>query len=131
MPGWIWIGVVAAIALLALWSRFAPSTGNLVRRAAKGGDLGPVLAALAKKRPSAQPTAFNHAIRMLWDMDERPLALQLVKELAARHGDTKIAQYWLKQALTVEPAISRKVFSRNFVAEHYQPEVAAQCGPAG
>jgi len=131
MPVWVWVAAVAAIALLALWSRFAPSTASLVRRAAQSGDLDPVLAALTRKRPAAQPTAFNHAIRLLWDMDERPLALQLVKELAARYGDARIAQYWLKQALTVEPVISRKVFSRAFVTEHYQPEVAAQCGPVG
>jgi len=131
MSAWIWIGAVAVVALLLLWSRFAPSVGNLVRQAAKSGDLGPVLAVLTKKRPAAQPTAFNHAIRLLWDADERQLALELIKELAARHGDARIAQYWLRQALTVEPAISGRVFSRAFVTEHYQPEVAAQCGPVG
>jgi hypothetical protein len=114
-----------------LWSRFAPSVGNLVRQAAKSGDLGPVLAALTKKRPATQPTAFNHAIRLLWDVHERQLALTLIKELAARHGDARIAQYWLRQALTVEPAISGKVLSRAFVTEYYQPEVAARCGPVG
>ena len=54
-----------------------------------------------------------------------------IRELAARYGDARIAQYWLRQALTVEPAISREIFSRAFVTEHYQPEVAAQCGPVG
>ena len=131
MSAWIWAGSVAVVVLVMLWSRFAPSIGNLVRQAASSGDLGPVLAALKKKRPAAQPTAFNHAIRLLWDVHERQLALELIKELAARHGDARIAQYWLRQALTVEPAISRKVLSRAFVTEHYQPEVAAQCGPVG
>ena len=131
MSDLIWVGCVAVVVLLVLWSRFAPSVVRLVRLAAKTGDLGPVLTALTKKRPAAQPTAFNHAIRLLWDMDERRLALELVKELAARHGDAKISQYWLQQALTVEPAISGRVFSRAFVTEHYQPEVAAQCGPVG
>ena len=131
MSGLIWAGIVAALVLVVLWSRFAPSTANLARRAAKSGDLAPVLAALGKKSSSAQPTAFNQAIRLLWDMDRRPLALELVKELAARHGDAKIAQYWLHQALTIEPTIAREVLSQDFVAEHYQPEVAAQCGPVG
>ena len=131
MSGWIWGGCVAVVVLLVLWRRLAPSIVRLVIRAAKTGDPAPVLTALTKKRPSAQPTAFNHAIRLLWDMDERRLALELVKELAARHGEAKIAQYWLQQALTVEPAISGTVFSRAFVTEHYQPEVAAQCGPVG
>jgi len=131
MSGWIWGGCVAVIVLLVLWRRLAPSIVRLVIRAAKTGDPGPLLTALNKKRPAAQPTAFNHAIRLLWDMDERRLALELVKELAARHGDVKISQYWLQQALTVEPAISGTVFSRAFITEHYQPEVAAQCGPVG
>jgi hypothetical protein len=131
MVGWYWGGTVVLVLLLMAWSRLAPSVGSLVRQAAKSGDLAPLLAALTKKRPAAQPTAFNHAIRLLWEMYERPLALELVKELAARHGNAKIAQYWLNQALTTEPDISRKVFSRAFVSEHYRPEVAAQCGPAG
>jgi len=131
MSAWIWIGAVAVIVFVMLWNRFAPSVGNLARQAASSGDLGPVLAALTKKSPAAQPTAFNHAIRLLWDADERQLALELVRELAARHGDARIAQYWLRQALTVEPVISGRVFSREFVTEHYQPEVAAQCGPVG
>ena len=131
MPDAIWVGLFAVVALWLLWSWFAPSVARLVRQAVKTGDLAPLLAALTKKSPGAQPTAFNHAIRLLWDMDERRLALELVKELAARHGDAKISQYWLQQALTIEPAIAGTVFSRAFVAEHYQPEVAAQCGPVG
>jgi len=131
MSAFVWGGSLAVVVILMLWSQFAPSVGNLVRRAEKTGDLGPVLAAIAKKRPAAQPTAFNQGIRMLWDRHERQLATELVKELAARHGDAKIAQYWLKQALTVEPEISGKVFTRAFVTANYQPEVAAQCGPAG
>jgi hypothetical protein len=131
MPDVIWVGWVVVAVLWLLWSRFAPSTARLVRQAAKTGDLAALLATLTKKRPGVQPTAFNHAIRLLWEMDERRLALELVKELAARHGDAKISQYWLQQALTIEPAIAGTVFSRAFVAEHYQPEVAAQCGPVG
>jgi hypothetical protein len=127
----MWAGIVTVVVLMLLWARWAPSTAKLVTRAAKSGDLGPVLTALTSKRPAAQPTAFNQAIRLLWDMHERPLALELVKELVARHGDAKIAQYWLGQALTIEPAIARKVLSREFVTEHYRPEVAAQCGPVG
>jgi hypothetical protein len=131
MSVWILAGMVALLALMMLWSRLAPSLAGLVRQAARTGDLGPVLDAIEKKRPAARPTAFNYAIRLLWDRYERRLAMDLVRELAARHGDARIAQYWLRQALTAEPEISRTVLSRAFVAEHYRPEVAAQCGPAG
>jgi hypothetical protein len=122
---------VAAVVLLMLWSRLVPSVDNVARKSVKSGDLSAVLALIAKKKPAAQPTAFNQAIRLLWDKYERRLALKLIKELAARHGDARIAQYWLRQAITVEPEISHKVLSRAFMAEHYQPEVAAQCGPVG
>jgi hypothetical protein len=83
MPDLIWVGLLAAVALWLLWSWLSPSMARLVVRASKTGNLDPVLAALTKKRPAAQPTAFNHAIRLLWDMDDRRLALELVKELAA------------------------------------------------
>ena len=131
MSGLYWVGAFAVIVLLMFWSRFAPSIAGLASKAAESGDLAPLLASLAKKRPAAQPTAFNHAIRLLWDMSERQLALELVKELAARHGEARIAQYWLNQAITIEPAIARNIFSRAFLSEYYQPEVAAQCGPVG
>jgi hypothetical protein len=131
MPAWIWIGLVAIILFLVLRSRLAPSIGSLATQAAKTGDLAPLLEGLEKKSPSAQPTAFNEAIRTLWNAHERRPALELIKELAVRHRDAKITQYWLGQALTIEPEIAVKVYSRTFVAEHYQPEVAAQCGPAG
>ena len=131
MSGWIWGGIVALVVLAALWSRFAPSFARLVNQAVKTRDLAPVLDAITKKRPAARPTAFNQTIRLLWDRYERRLAVDLVRELAARHGDARIAQYWLRQALTAEPEIARTVLSRAFVAEHYRPEVAAQCGPAG
>jgi len=131
MSGLLWVGVIAIVVLFVLRGSFGASVPKLVRAAARTGDLGPLVTALTKKPEAAQPTAFNHAIRLLWEMDERPLALELVKELASRHGDAKIAQYWLKEALTTEPAISSQVFSRTFLTEHYQPEVAAQCGPVG
>jgi len=131
MSALIWAGVIALVVLPMVWSRLFPSMVTLARQAAKTGDLEPIRTALNKKSPAAQPTAYNQAIRLLWDRHERQLALQLVREFAERHGDARIAQYWLQQALTVEPAISRQVLSSEFVTQHYQPEVAASCGPVG
>jgi hypothetical protein len=131
MSGLLWAGLIVIVVLFILRGSLGASVPRLVRTAAKTEDLGPLIAVLTSKRNAAQPTAFNQAIRQLWDMDERSLALELVKELASRHGDAKIAQYWLKEGLTTEPAISRQVFSKAFLTEHYQPEVAAQCGPVG
>jgi hypothetical protein len=127
----IWIAAGVLVVGWFLWSRSTPSPAKLVQQAVRTGDPGPLIDAIVRKRPSAQPTAFNFAIRMLWDKYERRLALDLIKELAARHGNEKIAQFWLQQALTVEPEIARGVLPQTFVAEHFRPEVAAQCGPAG
>jgi hypothetical protein len=131
MSSWVWAGLVVIVLLFILRNSFGASIPRLVREAAETQDLGPLIATLSKRRNSVQPTAYNQAIRQLWEMDERSLALELVKELASRHGRAKIAQYWLREALTTEPAIARKVFTRAFLTEHYQPEVAAQCGPVG
>ena len=39
MSGMVWIGLIALVVALGLWSRFAPSIPAMVRRAARSGDL--------------------------------------------------------------------------------------------
>jgi hypothetical protein len=102
-----------------------------IKAAIKAGDVTQVVALIDKQRPAAQPTAYNHAIRRLWDAYERPLAAALIKAFAARHHDAKIAQYWLKQLLTAESKLARETLDQEFLSAHYQPEVADCCGSAG
>jgi len=125
--------ILAGAAILAWWlrRRMAPSVGVLVERAAATGDLGPLLAALEGKRERVRPTAYHQAITRLWDRYERRPAIELIRELAARHPDARIAQYWMQQAITTEPELAGKSLSPEFLERNFQPEVAAACGPAG
>lgn len=125
--------IVAVIVALAAYALLAgtPKLGRAVDEALEAGDLGPLLAAIERIRPSGRTAAFNHAIRQLWDRYERGLAVDLVKVLVQRHQDALIAQYWLKHVMETEPALARERLSKPFVDRHYRPEVAARCGPVG
>ena len=132
MPPIVWIAIAAAAIVLFLLSKvFMPSLDKVVGQAAKQNDTGPISEAIAKMNAGARPSAYNRAIRRLWDGYQRPLATELVVELAKNHGDSNIAQYWIRQVMTVEPQMAKEKFSQEFIREHYQPEVAAKCGQVG
>ena len=119
--------LVVGLAFLVM--TLSTSMDKALRRAKAEKSIQPVLEAVGKKRMPGRASAYNFAIRRLWDGYERGLALELIKELAKSHADTRIAQYWLGQALNVEPALARETLSEDFLAAHFKPEVAAQCGP--
>jgi len=131
MPGIGWIVMGGAVGAFVLWRILKPSLDGAVQRAIAAEDLQPILEAIEKRSTAAQPAGYNHAIRRLWDSYQRPMALELVRELAKNHGTTNIAQYWIKQVMVVEPALAKKGFSKDFLDTYFQPEVAAQCGPVG
>jgi len=127
-----WIVVIAVIGLAAyLFYAATPKLGRAVEEASKNEDITPVLEAIDKLRPSGHTAAFNHAIRQLWERYQRPLAMVLIKELAERHGDSLIAQYWLDHAPKVEPKLASEHLTKEFMNAHYRPELAARCGPVG
>ena len=119
--------VLAAVALAVA----TPRIGRAVEEALARRDVTPVLEAVERMRPGGRTAALNHAIRKLWNRYERRLALDLVVVLAERHTDSLIAQYWIKQAMTVEPELARERLDDEFLRAHYRPELAAQCGPVG
>lgn len=132
MPPIVWIAIAAGVIVLFLLSKvFMPSLDKVVGLSAKQNDNRPILEAISKMSAGAQPSAYNRAIRRLWDGYQRPLATELVVELAENHGESNIAQYWIKQVMTVEPQMAREKFSKEFIKDHYQPEVAAKCGQVG
>lgn len=131
MPVWFWILLGVLPVAFVVYRALVPSLDRLVDQAVASGDMQPVVEAIGKKNETARPNAFNHAIRRLWDNYHRDLAVELVRELAVNHGTTAIAQYWLRQVLTVEPGMARKSFTRDFLDAYYQPEVAAKCGHVG
>lgn len=132
MPPIVWIAIAAGVIILFLLSKvFMPALDKVVDESARQKDTGPILEAISKMNAGAQPSAYNRAIRRLWNGYQRPLAVELVVELAKNHGNSNIAQYWIKQVMSVEPQMAKQKFSKQFLKEHYQPEVAAKCGQVG
>ncbi|MBN2493104.1 MAG: hypothetical protein JXR96_00830 [Deltaproteobacteria bacterium] len=127
----IWIGVGALIAAVIVWRLFVPSLDRIIDAAIREGDLAPILSAIARKSESAQPAAYNHAIRRLWDGFQRKEAAELLRHMVRDFGTAPIAQYWLKQVMTVEPSIARNQLGKKFYETYYLPDLAAQCGPVG
>ena len=124
--------VIGALILFVIASRLMlPSLAAEISKARESGDIGPIVDAIKKLRPGARTTAYNHAIRQLWDSFDRELAFDLIKDLARNHPEALITQYWLDHAQKVEPQIARRRFDRRFLERYYQPEVAAKCGPVG
>ncbi|OGR07706.1 MAG: hypothetical protein A2341_06700 [Deltaproteobacteria bacterium RIFOXYB12_FULL_58_9] len=126
------LGFVAAIvAALIILRLFLPSLDTTIDSAVREKDVGLIVAAIDKQRTAAHVNLFNQAIRRLWDAYERSMATLLVRELASRHRNENIAQYWLKQVATAEPVLLQEVLTKSFFDAHYLPEVAAQCGKVG
>ena len=128
---WIWIIVGAVALLVVIWRVLAPSLDRAVDRVVRSGDAAPLVQEILALQPSAQPDAFNHAIRRMWDAYQRPLTVPLIQALAEHHTECKIAQYWLEQLKGVEPELARDAFETGFLESHYRPHVAATCGEAG
>lgn len=127
---WVIVGVLVVVAIIAIKAS-TPKVAKAVAEAMEEGDIAPIVAAIEELRPSSRTAAYNHAIRQLWDGYERGLAITLVMELAERHKDSLIAQYWIKNVMQVEPKLASERFSKEFLKSNYRPELAAQCGPVG
>lgn len=126
---WIIIGFVLLLMLAARWQR----TGiqRLVAQALDTRDIGPLVDHISQLPRAAQATAYNTAVVRIWDRYDRPLAIEVIRAMAERIGETWIAQYWIRQALEVEPETARELLDERFLGQHYRPEVAQQCGSFG
>ncbi len=124
--------IVAAGAVGTLaWFRLRPSLQREIARAVSTEDLSKLVAFLGTKSGEAQATAFNTAVRSLWDRYERELATDLIKQLAGVIATASIGQYWMKQVQEVEPEIAQSRLGADFLEQFYNPEVAARCGKFG
>ena len=127
----LWILGLGLVLALVVWRFMIPSLAGPLAAARKQGNISPIVEAIERLGVGARPTAYNHAIKQLWDSYERSLAIELVRELAERHSSALITQYWLKQVLEVEPQLAHEKMTQEFYRLHFQPEVAASCGPVG
>lgn len=125
---WIVAAVVALGALLVLRRPSRLEAG--LDRARKTGEVAGVVAAIEELPEGRHPNLWDQTIGSLWQEYHRPAALSLMMAAAVR-SEAPIIQYWLKQALEVEPALAEEVFGQEFVDQYFQPQVAASCGRAG
>jgi hypothetical protein len=126
---WIFIGLMA-LAMVAAWRRRG-GLDQVTAQTLASGDIGPLVAHIDQLPRGAQENAYNRAVVRIWDGYERPLAIAVIRAMAERLGETWIAQYWIRQALEVEPEAARDLLDERFLIEHYRPEVARQCGSFG
>ena len=127
-----WLAIIAAaVAVFFLYRVFKTPLDKVVDVALEKQEVGMILDAINDLRESARPAGYNRAIRRLWDKYHRPLAVEIVKDLASKHAEIPIAQYWLKQVITVEPALAKRKFTKKFLRTYYQPEIAAKCYHVG
>jgi hypothetical protein len=120
--------VVVILALLTFKRR--QSAQRYVDIAIRTGDIAPIVEA-AEPLPQRQRSLFfQDAISLLWNNWQRRMAAQVVREFAARHYQEKIAQFWLRQVLEVEPETAGEILDEKFLSNYYQPSVAATCGRA-
>ncbi len=131
MSNVVWIALGVGVVAFLVYRFFVPSVDKLAEEAAKTKDLGPLKEAISKKFEASQPAAYNHAIRRLWDSFRRDLAVELIRDMAQNFAQQPITQYWLKQALQVEPKMTKRKLGKKFLDTYYLPDLANQCGPAG
>ncbi|RME28790.1 MAG: hypothetical protein D6806_02335 [Deltaproteobacteria bacterium] len=128
---WIFVAVAGIVLIVVMLKVTSPGLGKAVDRAVQQDDITPIVEAVEKKPEAERPSAYNHAIRMLWNTYHRGLAAKLIRHLAQKHVEVPIAQYWLKQIMQVEPRLAKQELGDDFLHRHYMPEVAASCGPVG
>jgi hypothetical protein len=127
MP-YLFLGLVAAVAVYLLLFRRGANAISLAEKAAESGSI-KALCAAAEKLPYKRRSLFYQAaITWLWNNWQRPLAAELSMHFVKEHGAEKITQYWLKQVMEVEPLTAQKMFDKRFLESYYRPEVAKQCG---
>ena len=126
---WIFIGLVTVAMLAARMRR--SGINELTARTLSSGDIGPLVEHISRLPRAAQENAYNLAVVRIWDRFERPLAIEVIRAMAERIGETWIAQYWIRQALEVEPEAARELLDERFLIQHYRPEVAQKCGSFG
>ena len=133
MRSMVLIAVVlfVVIVMVMIRGRRGPSAYAKLRRAKTPGDLDPVIRQVADLPTAARSLFYQRAINDLWAQYRRDLAIRLIHAFGAAHSEEKIAQYWMKQAIEVEPALAQKMLDKDFLEANYRPTVAKQCGLTG
>ena len=123
--------VVVAVLVVALFVGVRIfGTGGLsaaVKQAKTSGEPAPIVEFIERSPAKKHPNLWDQAIGTLWQDYERELAL-MVMVAAATRSEAPVVQFWLKNAMEVEPKMAREAFGDEFLEEYFRPRVAAKCG---
>lgn len=130
MSTWIWV----ALGTVVVGFVAAGARGDQIKRAMKvarrTGEVADLVAAIEATPGKDRATRWDQAISDLWQGYHREAAAKLVVE-AVQRSDADIIHYWIQRVLEVEPEVAADVFTREFIADYFRPQVAARCGKAG
>ena len=118
------------IALVAVPMVRPNATKRALARARHTGDVSALVALIEARRGVDAANGWDSTIGMLWQRYEREIAVKLIVAGAER-SEAKILQYWITQAMQIEPELCQTYFTPEFLADHFRPEVASQCGRCG
>lgn len=131
MGSWMMIGAAGAGVALVVGPMLRPNPKKRALELARHtGDLGPLIAHVEQGATLSKVDAWDQLFLELWQRYDRELAAKLMIEVVQRH-DAKIFHHWIKQVLEIEPELAQTVFTQEFLATHFRPELAMQCGKCG
>lgn len=126
-----WWLIVVVVGLVLLFRIMSPGRlAAAMDQARENAEIAGIVAAIEEQPEKKHPNLWDQSIGTLWQEYHREAALALMVAAAIR-SDAPIVQYWLKQAMDVEPQLAEEYFSQEFLDEYFRPSVAARCGRAG
>lgn len=129
MEIWWTILLIAAVVVVLKW--FGSSELEKALKIARAtGSVTAVIAAVETAPEGRHPTLWDQAIGTLWREYRREEAFE-VMIAAAQRSEASIVQYWLKNAMEVEPEMAAEKFDEEFLMKYFKPSVAASCGRCG
>ena len=95
------------------------------------GCIAPTIEWIQTRPTKNQADQYHQAITYFWKGYERSLAAEVAKTFLETHPALPVAHFWVKEVLSIEPAIGAQILSSEFLEREFNPELAACCGPTG
>ncbi len=122
---WVIIAVVGVVLAIRLLGR--GKMAEAMNKARQTGEVAGVVAVVEAAPEKKHPNMWDQAIGTLWQEYHREAALALMVA-AARRSDAPVIQFWLKNAMEVEPELADQQFSDDFLEDYFRSDVASRCG---
>ena len=130
MAGLWWIFLVITAVVVGLRMLGTGNLGRALKVVRANGNVGALVTVIEGAPEAKQATMWDQAIGTLWREYRREEAFELMKEGAMR-SEAPIVQYWLQNAMEVEPEMAALSFDAEFLESYFRPSVAAKCGRCG